>query len=250
MILIPRETSPVIAIAVLLLLVAGLIPVMTMITTPSNASAKTISSSNLGVTNLKNLGNKIKGLETPPSSVRFGNTITCLPLKPCIGTNNDDIIYPGANELVFARDGKDMVFGALNDQVYGGNGADIILLGAGHALGDGGSGDDTLMAGLGNDLLSGGSGNDKLFAGPGTTVMNGGKGANHFDCPLSVVGLARGIVLDYNPSNGDTISGSCKLVNTVGGQGNTNTPNIELPNTGDTSSDGSSAATGAIVGGG
>ena len=249
--MIQRRTSPVIAISVFLLLVAGLIPIMTMITTPSNASAKTISSSNLGLTNLKNLGNKIKGLEIPPSSVRFGNTITCLPLKPCIGTNNDDIIYPGANELVFARDGKDMVFGALNDQVYGGDGADIILLGAGHALGDGGSGDDTLMAGLGNDLLSGGSGNDKLFAGPGTTVMNGGKGANHFDCPLSVVGLARGIVLDYNPSNGDTISGSCKLVNTVGNAQNTNNiPNIELPNTGDTSSGGGSAATGAIVGGG
>jgi Ca2+-binding RTX toxin-like protein len=248
MILIPRIASPVIAIVVLLLLVAGFIPIMMMIATSSNAIAKKLSSSDVGTTNLKNLGNKIKGLETPPNSVRFGNTITCAPLKSCIGTNNDDIILPGAGELVFALDGKDMVFGALSDQVYGGNGADIIILGAGHALADGGSGDDSLFAGLGNDLLSGGSGNDKLFAGPGTTVMNGGSGANHFDCPLSVAGLARGVVLDYNPSNGDTISGSCKLVNTVGNANNNNNqPNISLPDTGDTSSGVPSAA---ILGGG
>ena len=41
-------------------------------------------------------------------------------------------------------------------------------------------------------------------------------GANHFDCPISLLGLARAVVLDYNPDNGDTIAGQCKIVNTVG----------------------------------
>jgi Ca2+-binding RTX toxin-like protein len=230
----------------MLLIVAALVPIMMLVTTLSSAAAL----SNSDGTNLKDLGNRIKGLELPPTSVRFGNTITCLPLITCFGTNNDDLIFPGASELVFARNGNDMVFGALSDQVYGGNGNDIITLGAGHALAAGGSGDDSLLAGLGNDLLSGGPGNDKLFAGPGTTVMNGGGGGNHFDCPLSVAGLARGIVLDYNPSNGDTISGSCKLVNTVGGSNaNDNVPSVNLPDTGDTTSS-SADTTGALLGGG
>jgi Ca2+-binding RTX toxin-like protein len=207
-------------------------------------------SANVGGNNLKNLGGKIKGLETPSTSVRFGNTITCAPLVPCFGTNNDDIIYPGAGELVFARPGNDIVFGAFNDQIYGGNGNDIIHLGPGHSLAAGGSGDDSLLGGLGGGLLSGGPGNDKLFAGPVFTTMNGGGGANHFNCPLSVAGLARSIVLDYNPSNGDTISGSCSLVNTIGNNNNNNSPNIALPDSGETSSSSSSlGATGAILGG-
>jgi Ca2+-binding RTX toxin-like protein len=204
-------------------------------------------STNSGANNLKSLGGKIKGLEVPSTSVRFGNTITCAPLAPCFGTNNDDIIFPGAGALVFARPGNDIVFGAVNDQVYGGDGNDIITLGAGHSLSAGGSGDDSLFGGLGSGILSGGPGNDKLFAGPVATVMNGGGGANHFNCPLSVAGLARSIVLDYNPSNGDTISGSCTLVNTIGNnQNNNNTPNVNLPDTGDTSS---GSATSGVLGG-
>jgi Ca2+-binding RTX toxin-like protein len=216
-----------------------------MITFPNAYS----SSSGLGVSNTNSFGDRIKGLELPSTSVKFGNTITCLPLAPCFGSNNDDLIFPGASELVFGRHGNDMIFGAINDQVYGDDGNDIIMLGAGHTLGDGGSGDDSVFGGLGNNLLVGGSGNDKLFAGPGTSVMNGGGGANHFNCPLSLLGLARSVVLDYNPSNGDTISGQCTLVNTVGNSqnNNNNAPNVNLPETGDTSSAGN---TGAIAGGG
>jgi hypothetical protein len=206
------------------------------------------SSSNVGTTNLRDLGDRIKGLEIPSTSVRFGNTITCAPRAPCVGTNNDDIILPGAGSLVFARGGNDIVFGALSDQVYGGNGNDIITLGGGHSLAAGASGDDSLFGGFGGGLLSGGPGNDKLFAGPVLSVMNGGGGANHFNCPLSVAGLARSVVLDYNPANGDTISGSCTLVNTIGNnQNNNNIPNVTLPDSGDTSSS-TGALTGALGG--
>jgi Ca2+-binding RTX toxin-like protein len=87
------------------------------------------------------------------------------------------------------------------------------------------------MGSLGNDLLTGGSGNDKLFAGAGDTIMKGGPGANHFDCPISLMGLARAIVLDYNPDRGDTIAGVCKVVNTVIGDdtGEESIPEIDTP---------------------
>jgi hypothetical protein len=38
-------------------------------------------------------------------------------------------------------------------------------------------------------------------------------------------------VIDYNPSNGDTISGKCTLINTIG-EVPTNMPGIDLPETG------------------
>ena len=62
-------------------------------------------------------------------------------------------------------------------------------------------------------------------------LMYGGKGANHFDCSLSALGLARSVVMDYNPSNGDTIGGPCKIVNTIGNNGDSS---ITLPDTGET----------------
>jgi Ca2+-binding RTX toxin-like protein len=193
-----------------------------------------------------NFGNRIQGLNLPPGSVTTRNVITCLPLIPCIGTNKDDIVMGGISELIFGLKGNDIIFGAANDQVYGNNGNDIIMLGAGNSLADGGSGNDVLTGGIGHSLLIGGSGNDKLFAGPGDTVMNGGSGSNHFDCPASIAGLARSVVLDYNPSNGDTISGQCTLVNTVGNSQNNNNNVPNLPETGDTTSAGN---TGAIAGG-
>jgi hypothetical protein len=196
----------------------------------------------------------IEDLNLPPEIIRLANTtITCRPLIPCIGTNKDDIIMAGISEQVFALKGNDMIFGALDDQIYGDKGNDIILSGGGNSLADGGSGDDVLTGGIGHTLLVGGSGNDKLFAGPGDTVMSGGSGVNHFECPQSIGGLARSIVLDYNPANGDTISGQCSLVNNAGssdgrgggGVGGNNDKPQTLPDTGDSSSPSSDASLGS-----
>jgi hypothetical protein len=89
--------------------------------------------------------------------------------------------------------------------------------------------------------------------------MYGGPNADKFDCGTSIASSAA-IVMDYNPDEGDTITGKCKLVNTVGNtqnannNNNNNTPNIELPDTGDTTEDNSnvpsSGGGAAVLGGG
>ena len=175
-----------------------------------------------GITKLKKLGNKIGDLDFNSGSF-FGNVETCSDLSTCSGTNKDDIIYGGLRSQVFALDGDDMIYGGADSHLYGGKDDDLILGGAGKALIDGGNGDDIMLGGLGNQLIVGGKGNDKLFGGTGDSVMDGGTGANHFDCPISLLGLARAVVLDYNPDNGDTIAGQCKIVNT---EGNTNSDDI------------------------
>ena len=184
--------------------------------------------SSSGLTKLSNLGDRIEGLDFN-SGVFFGNVESCSDATTCIGTNNDDIIYGGLREQVFGLKGEDMIFGGLDNQLYGQQGDDLIFVAAGHNLADGGNGDDTMLGGVGNDFLTGGKGNDKLFAGTGDSVLDGGSGANHFDCPISLLGLARAVVLDYNPDNGDTIAGQCKIVNTVGSGSSANVPQINIP---------------------
>jgi Ca2+-binding RTX toxin-like protein len=208
--------------------------------------------SNIGDSNLNKLGSKIAGLELPPGCVSNGNVITCAALVPCVGTNDDDIMFCGIKSRAFALNGDDLVYGGgLGDQVYGGKGDDLLIAGAGKSVLDGGPNDDVLMGGLGNNLLAGGNGNDKLFNGAGTAVMYGGKGANHFDCSLSALGLARSVVMDYNPSKGDTIAGPCKIINDLSSQSPDipkGLPKDTLPDTGETSSNNEIIA-GALAGG-
>jgi hypothetical protein len=174
------------------------------------------------------------------NSLIFCPSSIVLP-SPCVGTEDDDIIY-GARTTpeIFALAGNDMVFGHDGDtRMFGGKDDDLIVAGAGNDLVDGGPNDDVLLAGGGSDLLVGGKGNDKLFNGAGTAIMYGGKGANHFDCSLSALGLARSVVMDYNPSKGDTISGPCKIVNNLSDDSSErikNIPQDTLPDTGETSS--------------
>jgi Ca2+-binding RTX toxin-like protein len=181
------------------------------------------------VRTLKELGDKIGGLSAS-SGVRFGNVITCAPSTTCIGTKGDDIIYGGASDQIFGLGGNDIIYGATDNQIFGGKGNTILVAGPGNNLLDAGSGNDVLLGGPGNDLLVGGTGNDKIFAGSGNAVIFGGSGAVHFDCPTSTTGATKAAVLDYNPTHGDTISGSCKIVNTVSSNGLGSTiPHVNVP---------------------
>ena len=165
---------------------------------------------------LKESGCIATALTGGPSNIKRDNNLI-------IGTNCDDKINgDGKNEIiysmsgvdqVYAKDGNDIIYGGSgDDRLYGGKGDDIVTSGVGSNLLDGGPGNDVLIAGAGSNLIVGGDGNDVLMAGAGATIMNGGAGMNTFDCG----GIGKGIILDYNPSNGDTIAGQCKIINNVG----------------------------------
>jgi Ca2+-binding RTX toxin-like protein len=88
----------------------------------------------------------------------------------------------------------------------------MIVAGPGNDFVDGGPDDDILLGGGGTDFIVGGLSNDKLFNGAGTAIIYDGKGADHFGCSNSAPSLARSVVMDYNPTQGDKISGTCKHV--------------------------------------
>lgn len=218
--------KPLILVSVLLMLVllSGVFPVMNLVKA-HNLLKK------VNITKLKGLGDHIGDLSAS-SGVRFGNVITCAPSTTCIGTNGNDIIYGGASSQIFGLGGNDIIFGGSDNQIYGGKGDSILVAGGGNNLLDADSGTDVLMGGGGNDLLVGGSGNNKIFAGSGNAIMFGGSGAAHFDCPTSTTGAAKAVVLDYNPTHGDTISGTCKIVNTISSSNpGSNIPHVNVPTT-------------------
>ncbi len=79
----------------------------------------------------------------------------------------------GIDKLIYAMNGDGVITTGFsgNDQLYAGNGAQLVYGNAGNDLlvagnGDqqlyGGSGDDYIVAGLGNQTLDGGSGNDTV----------------------------------------------------------------------------------------
>jgi Ca2+-binding RTX toxin-like protein len=202
--------------------------------TGQTAAAK--SKKNLGISNIKKLGNKIEDLSAS-SGIRRGNVIVCNDGSICVGSSSDDIIYAGATGQVYGVGKNDIIFGNTQNQLYGGTGDDMVTTGGGSNLADGGPGDDVLLGSGGNDLLIGGSGDDKIFAGPGNSVMDGGPGSDHFDCGSVTTTVGpKAVVLDYNPSQGDTISGNCKIVNTESSSSSSSLPQVTSgPSSGDIS---------------
>ena len=65
---------------------------------------------------------------------------------------------------------------AGNDNLIGGNSADVLLGLAGNDILKGNGGNDKLGGGAGNDKLDGGTGNDSLIGGAGNDSLTGGAG--------------------------------------------------------------------------
>ncbi|WP_417676432.1 calcium-binding protein [Pseudodonghicola sp.] len=117
---------------------------------------------------------------------------------------NDRIAGGGGDDVLFAGDGNDRLFGdAGNDTLEGGAGRDKIF---------GGGGADKLYGDDGNDRLEGGNGNDKLFGGAGADVLIGGRGNDRMTggagLDTFVFGnkAGRDVITDFNAtSNGEDI---------------------------------------------
>ncbi|KDD15907.1 retention module-containing protein [Bordetella bronchiseptica] len=107
----------------------------------------------------------------------------------------------GGNDELYGGDGDDILYGqGGNDKLYGGDGDDILY---------GGAGTDELRGGAGNDELYGGEGKDLLIGGQGDDILHGGGGSDTFKWELNdqgVVGApAHDTIKDF--SNADLADG-------------------------------------------
>ena len=130
----------------------------------------------------------------------------------CVGTDHSETILLFADDdRAYGEGGDDIVMGGANDDIIFGNGGDDLLNGNfGNDKIDGGGGDDILIGADDDDILSGGDGDDTLFGEIGNDILKGGPGADEFIC-----GALIDTVLDYTPSEGDTLSNDCEIVNTI-----------------------------------
>ncbi|MBV6633782.1 MAG: trypsin-like serine protease [Alphaproteobacteria bacterium] len=134
------------------------------------------------------------------------------------------IIAGDGNDTVFGDIGNDIVYGnQANDVIYGGGGADILYGGKDvDVLFGGDAGDvlygnkeaDQVYGNQGDDTFFGGQLSDTMFGGQGNDVLNGNKGDDfligNLGADLFVFGRngSFDVIIDYNASEGDAITGS------------------------------------------
>ncbi|ONG50400.1 hypothetical protein BKE38_18430 [Pseudoroseomonas deserti] len=83
-------------------------------------------------------------------------------------------LWDNVENLVLLEEQWGLSGNALDNQITGSEGNDIVHGGAGHDTMLGGLGDDSLYGDAGDDLLLGGDGNDALFGGDGSLYGDGG----------------------------------------------------------------------------
>jgi hemolysin type calcium-binding protein len=145
---------------------------------------------------------------------------TCPPI---VGTNGPDIIIATAvpSATIYGLEGNDVIQCGPGDCiVYSGPGDNIMMSSSSNTPKlFGGSGNNVFIGSGGDSLMVGGNGDDQFYGGGGHDVMIGGGGTNYFDCGPN----GNGVILDFNPKNGDTKAPNCKFTITA------NTGVVPLP---------------------
>ncbi len=98
------------------------------------------------------------------------------------GGEGSDIIYAGdADDYISGGDGDDLIYGGGGDDyVSGGYGKDVLYGGYGKDEIRGGGDDDILYGGDGKDEIYGGGGDDILYGNKGKDTMDGGAGSDTY----------------------------------------------------------------------
>ena len=92
---------------------------------------------------------------------------------------NDNVTGGEAADLLFGGPGNDTIHGRYgNDLAYGDDGSDFVAGDSGSDELHGGMGSDTVFGEAGNDLLFGEDGNDVLHGSAGNDTLNGGAGVD------------------------------------------------------------------------
>ncbi|MGV2390689.1 MAG UNVERIFIED_CONTAM: hypothetical protein LVR29_28170 [Microcystis novacekii LVE1205-3] len=92
---------------------------------------------------------------------------------------------------------------AGNDNIFGGNGSDLLIGEAGADTLSGGNNTDYLFGGADNDVLLGGAGNDLVYGGYGNDILTGGTGADAFYFGSLLEGVD--VIKDFQWIEGDVI---------------------------------------------
>ena len=105
------------------------------------------------------------------------------------GADDDQVFGGNSADVLIGDEGNDYLNGeAGDDTVFGGSGNDTLL---------GADGSDYLSGGDGNDNLTGGLGNDTLFAGSGSDYLKGDEGDDFF---IFEANFGTSLIIDFETS--------------------------------------------------
>jgi Ca2+-binding RTX toxin-like protein len=131
------------------------------------------------------------------------------------GGDGADIIFgQGGDDEIMGDDGADTIEGGAGiDTIFGGDGADII---------DGGTGADDIFGGIGNDTIQGGAGGDTIFGDGDNDTIVGGAGADYIEGGDGTDTISGGLGGDtiFGNDGVDTIQGGAGIDVIDGGEGN------------------------------